>query len=219
VKIEPIHCPACFAAATVPPGADRVTCEYCGTTSFIEQTHGQITLKFEHELAGLRQTLQDSGAQTVQSVRASAEDTQKEIQRLRLSQELSTVEMRLANTQAEYRALARNTDKKQSKTVKAQLAQLEREVGALTAQRAQIYNALVALDPYQMEGARSSMGSGNRMIGCLGWGALWFTLFLMFSTLLVNVLGETGALLALILSAAIVIYAQRRRKHKAMYVS
>lgn len=219
MKIEPIHCPACFAAATVPPGADRVTCEYCGTTSFIEQTHGQITLKFEHELAGLRQTLQDSGAQTVQSVRASAEDTQKEIQRLRLSQELSTVEMRLANTQAEYRALARNTDKKQSKTVKAQLAQLEREVGALTAQRAQIYNALVALDPYQMEGARSSMGSGNRMIGCLGWGALWFTLFLMFSTLLVNVLGETGALLALILSAAIVIYAQRRRKHKAMYVS
>ena len=69
MKIEPIHCPACFAAATISPGADRVTCEYCGTTSFIEQSHGQVTLKFEHELAGLKQTLQDSSAQTAQSVR------------------------------------------------------------------------------------------------------------------------------------------------------
>ena len=98
--------PACFAAATIPPGADRVTCEYCGTTSFIEQSQGQVTLKFEHELAGIRQTLQDSGAQTVQSVRASAEDTQKEIQLLRLSQELTSVDMRMANMQSELRAKA-----------------------------------------------------------------------------------------------------------------
>lgn len=223
MKIEPIHCPACFAAATVPPGADRVTCEYCGTTSFIEQSQGQVTLKFEGELAGLRQTLQDSGAQTAQSVRASAEDTQKEIQRLRLSQELSAVEMRLANAQAEHRALARNTDKKQGKTVKAQLAQLEREVGALTAQRANIHNSLNALNPAPMQGAGDSMATsfakgqagGKRMVGCLGWGALWLMLFTLLGGLFMSVLGDTGAMIGFILSIAIVVYYQRRRKRKA----
>ncbi|MBP6788146.1 MAG: hypothetical protein KA170_11200 [Candidatus Promineofilum sp.] len=224
MKIEPIHCPACFAAATVPPGADRVTCEYCGTTSFIEQSHGQVTLRFEHELAGLRQTLQDSSAQTAQSVRATAEDTQKEIQRLRLSQELAAVEMRLANAQAEHRALKRNNDKKQSKAVKSQLAQLEREVGALNGQRMQIQNSLAALNPAPAEpaGTQAPMTSsfakgqtpGNRMMGCLGWAALWLTLFMLIGGLLINVLGEVGAVIALVLSTAIVIYAQRRRKRK-----
>ncbi len=224
MKIEPIHCPACFAAATVPPGADRVTCEYCGTTSFIEQSHGQVTLRFEHELAGLRQTLQDSSAQTAQSVRATAEDTQKEIQRLRLSQELAAVEMRLANAQAEHRALKRNNDKKQSKAVKSQLAQLEREVGALNGQRMQIQNSLAALNPAPAEpaGTQAPMTSsfakgqtpGNRMMGCLGWAALWLTLFMLIGSLLINVLGEVGAVIALVLSTAIVIYAQRRRKRK-----
>ena len=224
MKIEPIHCPACFAAATVPPGADRVTCEYCGTTSFIEQSHGQVTLRFEHELAGLRQTLQDSSAQTAQSVRATAEDTQKEIQRLRLSQELAAVEMRLANAQAEHRALKRNNDKKQSKAVKSQLAQLEREVGALNGQRMQIQNSLTALNPAPTEpaGTRASMASsfdkgqatGNRMMGCLGWAALWLTLFMLIGSLLINVAGEAGAVIAMVLSTVIVIYAQRRRKRK-----
>lgn len=223
MKIEPIHCPACFAAASVPPGADRVTCEYCGTTSFIEQSHGQVTLKFEHELAGIKQTLQDSSAQTAQSVRASAEDTQREIQRLRLSQELAAVEMRLANAGAEYRALQRNSDKKQSKTVKTQLSQLEREAGALNAQRAQIHNALAALNPAPMEGARTSMTSGfaksqsggNRVIGCLGWSVLWFTLFMVIGSLLISILGDVGGWLTLILSTAIVFYIYHRRKRKA----
>ena len=224
MKIEPIHCPACFAAATVPPGADRVTCEYCGTTSFIEQSHGQVTLRFEHELAGLRQTLQDSSAQTAQSVRATAEDTQKEIQRLRLSQELAAVEMRLANAQAEHRALKRNNDKKQSKAVKSQLAQLEREVGALNGQRMQIQNSLAALNPAPAEpaGTQAPMTSsfakgqtpGNRMMGCLGWAALWLTLFMLIGSLLINVAGEAGAVIAMVLSTVIVIYAQRRRKRK-----
>lgn len=226
MKIEPIHCPACFAAVTVSPGADRVTCEYCGTTSFIEQSHGQVTLRFEHELAGLRQTLQDSSAQTNQSVRATAEDTQKEIQHLRLSQELSAVEMRLANAQAEHRALKRNNDKKHSKAVKSQLAQLEREVGALNDQRMQIQNSLAALNPApaQPVDTRASMASsfakgqatGNRMMGCLGWSALWLTLFMLIGSLLINVFGEVGGLLSLIMSTAIVIYAQRRRKRKTV---
>ncbi len=229
MKIEPIHCPACFAAATVPQGADRVTCEYCGTTSFIEQSHGQVTLKFEHELAGIKQTLQDSSAQTAQSVRASAEDTQREIQRLRLSQELAAVEMRLANAGAEYRVLQRNSDKKQSKTVKAQLSQLEREAGALNAQRTQIQTALIALNPAPTERAdgQASMASGfakgqaggNRMMGCLGWGFLWLTLVSVIVGLFGSVLGDPGAVLGLILGTVIVLYIRHRRKRKVSVVS
>jgi hypothetical protein len=229
MKIEPIHCPACFAAASVPPGADRVTCEYCGTTSFIEQSHGQVTLKFEHELAGIKQTLQDSSAQTAQSVRASAEDTQREIQRLRLSQELAAVEMRLANAGAEYRALQRNSDKKQSKTVKTQLSQLEREAGALNAQRSQIHAALVALNPAPTERAdgQASMASGfakgqtggNRMMGCLGWGFLWMTLVSVIVGLFGSALGDTGAVLGLILGTVIVLYIRHRRKRKTSVAS
>lgn len=229
MKIEPIHCPACFAAASVPPGADRVTCEYCGTTSFIEQSHGQVTLKFEHELAGIKQTLQDSSAQTAQSVRASAEDTQREIQRLRLSQELAAVEMRLANAGAEYRVLQRNSDKKQSKTVKAQLSQLEREAGALNAQRTQIQTALIALNPAPTERAdgQASMASGfakgqaggNRMMGCLGWGFLWLTLVSVIVGLFGSVLGDPGAVLGLILGTVIVLYIRHRRKRKVSVVS
>ena len=157
-------------------------------------------------------------------MRATAEDTQKEIQRLRLSQELSAVEMRLANAQAEHRALKRNNDKKQSKAVKSQLAQLEREVGALNGQRMQIQNSLTALNPAPTEpaGTRASMASsfdkgqatGNRMMGCLGWAALWLTLFMLIGSLLINVAGEAGAVIAMVLSTVIVIYAQRRRKRK-----
>ena len=226
MKIEPVHCPACFAAATVPQGADRVTCEYCGTTSFIEQSHGQVTLKFEHELAGIKQTLQDSSAQTAQSVRASAEDTQREIQRLRLSQELAAVEMRLANAGAEYRTLQRNSDKKQSKTVKTQLSQLEREAGALNAQRAQIHAALVALNPTatELEG-RSASGfakgraGGNRMMGCLGWGFLWMMLVGVIVSLFGSAFGDTGVVLGLILGTVIILYIRHRRTRKASAAS
>jgi hypothetical protein len=215
VKIEPIHCPACFAAATIPPGADRVTCEYCGTTSFIEQSQGQVTLKFAHELEGLRQTLQDSSAQTAQSVRATAEDTQKELQRLRLSQELSTVDARLGNTQAELRALQRGANKK-NKMVKTQIASLERQSVELSARSRQLQTELNLLAPASASAAAVTKGragkSGGR--GCLMSGLLWFVLFTVLGGLLGQIAGEVGLLLALVASIAIVVYLQRRRAAK-----
>lgn len=223
MKIEAIHCPACFAAATILPGADRMTCEYCGTTSFIEQSQGQVTLKLAHELAGLQQTLQDSDVQTARSVRSTAEETQKELQSLRLGQELSTVDMRLASVQAELRTLQRNTDKKQSKAIKSQVSTLERELGALSAQRARLQNAIAALGPVAFDAPSKAVAAASRGrnqsirgLGCLGWGLLWMTLFLLFGTLLTQVAGEAGPLLSLVLSIAVVVYLQRRRQRKAL---
>lgn len=223
MNIEPVHCPACRAIVNVPPDADRVTCEYCGTTSLIELSQGQVTLKLSQELAGLRQTLQDSGVQTAESVRTSAEDTQKEIQRMRLGHELSIVDMRLANLQSEVRLLQRDTDKKKSKTLKNQLAELEKQEKALIEQRAYIQKSLVALDPGQSDlliGSNSSAAqinsnNKNSVLGCLGWTTLWFIIFTLISGLFAQALGEFGIVLGVILSIALIYYIQRRRKRKA----
>lgn len=220
MHIEPIHCPACFAAATIPPAVDRVTCEYCGTTSFIEQSQGQVTLKFAHELAGLRQTFQDSGAQTAESVRASAADTQKELQRLRLSQELSAVEVAVANTQAELRAVQRSANKKNSRTVKTQSAALEKKTAELNARGRQLQASLNALDPATpvaagLAATKKSPTGRSRAGGCLLWGTAWFGLFILLSGMLMQALGEVGIMLALIFSIVIVVYFQHRRARKA----
>lgn len=147
MNIEPVRCPSCLAAVEVSPGMDRATCEYCGTTSLIELSQGQVTLKLSNELSGLRQTFQDSNAQTTQSVLKSSEDTQKELQRLRLNQELATVELRLANAQSELRSLQRNTDKK-NKGYKADALNLENQIKTLNTQSTQIQKSIRALDPF-----------------------------------------------------------------------
>lgn len=220
MRVEPVHCPACQAIVNVPPEMDKVTCEYCGTTSLIEHSQGQVTLKLSQELAGLRQTLQDSSIQTAQSVRATGEDTQKELQRLRLSHELSTIEMRQANVQAELRALQRNPDKK-NKVLKAQLADLEREVNVLNTQRAQLHQSLYALSPTESAvkpdfGTTTPQKGGNGFLGCLGWGMLWFILFMFLSGLFGQVAGDAGLFLGFVLSIGLVVYFQRRRRRKAL---
>jgi hypothetical protein len=198
---------------------DRATCEYCGTTSLIELSQGQVTLKLTNELSGLRQTLQESNAQTTQSVLKSSEDTQKELQRLRLNQELATVELRLANAQSELRSLQRNSDKK-NKSYKADVLNLENQIKRLNTQSVQIQKSISALDPIGssigMNNSVAGQSSGNRLLGCLGWGFLWMTLFVMLSGLLMSALGEAGIILGFILSIIAVVFIQRRRRQKVM---
>lgn len=121
MKIEPLHCPSCLAILEASPGADRATCEYCGTISFIEYSDGRASVKSEQQWAELKQIIQDTGATTAQNVLARSEDAKREIQQLRLSQELTSVELRMTNIQAEIRSLQRNTDKKAKKTSKNRL--------------------------------------------------------------------------------------------------
>lgn len=219
MNIEPVRCPACLAAVEVSPGMDRATCEYCGTTSLIDLSEGQVKLKLSNELSGLRQALQESNAQTTQSVLKSSEDTHKELQRLRLNQELATVELRLANAQSELRSLQRNSDKK-NKAYKADVLNLENQIKSLNTQSVQIHKSIRALDPIDssvpITNSISSQASGNRFLGCLGWGFLWMTLFVMISVLLMSALGEAGIILGFILSIIMVVFAQRRRRQKSM---
>lgn len=215
MNINPVRCPSCLAIVEVSPGMDRATCEYCGTTSLIELSEGQVSLKLSNELSGLRQSFQESNLQTNQSVLKSSEDTQKELQRLRLNQELATVELRLANAQSELRSLQRNSDKK-NKSYKADALNLENQIKRLHTQSAQIQKSIKAIDPIdspiQIEKAVAGQASGNRFLGCLGWSFLWLTLSAILAGLLGSAIGEAGIFLGMILSAIIVVFFQRRRQ-------
>lgn len=219
MNIEPVRCPSCLAAVEVSPEMDRATCEYCGTTSLIDLSQGQVTLRLSNELSGLRKTFQESNTQTTQSVLKSSEDTQKELQRLRLNQELTTVELRLANAQSELRSLQRNSDKK-NKAYKIDALNLETQIKSLNTQSVQIQKSLRALDPIgssiEINNTVAGQASENRFLGCLGWGFLWMTLFVIVSGLLGQALGEVGIIVGFFLSILIVVFIQRRRRQKVM---
>lgn len=215
MKIEPVRCPACFAVVEVPPNIDRATCEYCGTTSLIDLSQGQVTLKMASELSGLRQKVEETNALAAQSTLKSSADTQKELQRLRLNQELATVELRLANAQSEIRSLQRNSGKK-NKNYKRDLLALETQVRALNAQSVQIQESLRALDPtgplLELNQAATKQAGGRSLLGCLGWGFLWMTLFIIMAGMFMQAMGDAGIIVGLIATIAIYVFFRRRRK-------
>ena len=170
------------------------------------------------ELSGLRQKVEETNALAAQSALKSSEDTQKELQRLRLTQELTTVELRLANAQAEVRSLQRNPDKK-NKNYKRELLSLESQVRTLNAQNSQIQQSLRALDPPGLPipeldhiATNQKQASGRGLLGCLGWGFLWMTLFIMLAGLFMQAMGDAGIIVGLIATIAIYVFFRRRRR-------
>ena len=222
MNIEPVHCPSCLAIVEVSPEMDKATCEYCGTTSIIEHSEGHTTLRLTKEIEVLRRTLQDANAQTAQTVLASNESTQRELQYLRLNQELSSVDMRLANTQAEIRSLQREPDKKARKRNLSQIKNLQNSERDLTARRFEIQKAQKALYPSGTDSSianardeSSVTGRGRISVsGCLAWSVLWLMLVSIITATLGQVLGEIGIFVGMILSTAIIVYLQRRRQRK-----
>lgn len=220
MQIQPVHCPACQAVVDVPPEMDRVACEYCGTVSVIEHSEGRVTLKLAEEIAGLKQSLQDSTSSTVHSIQVSSENTQREIQHLRLTQELTLVETRLAGVQAEIATLQRNTDKKAQKVVKSQLATKQQEAAELEARRTGIESSISALYPsaepaIAFDAEISGDKSKGRLRGCLGLAAIWLLSFLIFAMLFSVTIGDPIILPTIFSLAAVGFIYYRRRKKTA----
>lgn len=167
------------------------------------------------ELSGLRQKVEETNALAAQSTLKSSADTQKELQRLRLNQELATVELRLANAQSEIRSLQRNSGKK-NKNYKRDLLTLETQVRALNAQSVQIQESLRALDPtgplLELNQAATKQAGGRSLLGCLGWGFLWMTLFIIMAGMFMQAMGDAGIIVGLIATIAIYVFFRRRRK-------
>lgn len=167
------------------------------------------------ELSGLRQKVEETNALAAQSALKSSADTQKELQRLRLNQELATVELRLANAQSEIRSLQRNSGKK-NKNYKRDLLTLETQVRALNAQSVQIQESLRALDPtgplLELNQAATKQAGVRSLLGCLGWGFLWMTLFIIMAGMFMQAMGDAGIIVGLIATIAIYVFFRRRRK-------
>jgi uncharacterized membrane protein YhaH (DUF805 family) len=89
------QCPACAAPLPVQPGQRRLKCDYCASALSVERHGDEISLELAEQVID---KLQQSGAQT-----------QAEFTRMRLTQELHSAEMRLANVQSEMRSIQRST--------------------------------------------------------------------------------------------------------------
>jgi uncharacterized membrane protein YhaH (DUF805 family) len=118
------RCPACSAPLPIQPGDQRLTCGYCGASLNIERHGHGISVELAQRVIG---SIEQNGAQT-----------QVEFRRLRLTQELSSAEMRLANVQSERRAIARGpinpVSRAQLNELQAQELELQQQVTTLQAQ-------------------------------------------------------------------------------------
>lgn len=118
------QCPACAAPLPVQPAQRRVKCDYCGSALSVEQQGDQISLELAERVID---KLQQSGAQT-----------HAELTRMRLTQELHSAEMRLANVQSEMRSIQRGPSNVISRTHLNELhlesQALQKQIAAIKAQ-------------------------------------------------------------------------------------
>ncbi len=115
------RCPICSAPLTIPPDAGQARCPYCGTSFTVQRSGGGVALNLAD--------------QVTDAVHQSASATRSELQRLQLTQELSTARLRLANVQREIRTLKRLPP---SGVTKTQLAELQRQEAGLRARVAEL---------------------------------------------------------------------------------
>lgn len=222
MQIHPVHCPSCQAIVDVSVEMDRVQCEYCGTVSIIEHSNGRVSLILAEEIAGLKQSLQDSTLFTAEHIRSSGENTQREIQHLRLTQELALVETRLDGIQADIDSLEHNTDKKVRNIVGVQLKTKRQQAAELATRRDRINDSIAALYPVAEPATAPTMveevpatkvrGRGR---GCLVWFGVWFLIYLAYGMFFTVVIDDPVTLPMLFSLATVGIIYYRRRKRAA----
>lgn len=115
------RCPACAGPLSIQPGTRRVQCVYCGSALSIARDGDEISVTLAEEVLG--------------KIEASGAQTQAELQRLRLLQELSNAEMRLASVQGEMRSIQRG---QMNALARTHLNELHQESLALQKQIAEL---------------------------------------------------------------------------------
>jgi len=110
-QIVKSNCPSCGAPLTLPPGVDKVNCSACGSSLLIEFGDGYYTLKSAEQIAN---AIQHSSGATRDAIIENTFVTKSELQRLQLSQEISSTQMQLTNIESEIRLLFRGPKSKVS---------------------------------------------------------------------------------------------------------
>lgn len=126
MKITSINCPACYAPLQVPQGADRMTCDYCGTMSVVEHHQGNTELKLAQQVS---RSIQDAQSGTAAVMRENTEETLAELKRIRLQQEMTGLKLQLSSVQSEIRQLERE---KQTPKNRRHLEELREDRQSLT---------------------------------------------------------------------------------------
>ena len=146
------RCPVCSAPLTIPPDATQARCPYCGTSFTVQRSSAGVALNLAE--------------QVTDAVHESASATRSELQRLQLTQELSTARLHLANVQREIRTLKRLPP---SGATKMQLAELQRQEADL---RARVNELDRELNP-EAEVTAESLSPAS--IESIPWGWLLFS--------------------------------------------
>ena len=152
-------CPNCGAPVQVPDGATRLQCPYCATSLAVERQGSEVVL----EAAGrIRDTLEQTSAQTQAAIQSGTYVTQAELRRLQIAQDLSMAQMRLTQIQSEIRAIERTP---QTSVTRAQLRELRAQESALKQQIGALQNILnpapVSATPNADNGGGGSAIPGN----------------------------------------------------------
>lgn len=107
MKISKLSCTACGAPISIPEDLDHITCTACGTGLIVERGEGYVALKLAEKIA---RSIEVSGIQTQDAIHENTSVTRQELQRLQISQEVSSLQMQLNGIQTEIRMLRRNVN-------------------------------------------------------------------------------------------------------------
>jgi predicted RNA-binding Zn-ribbon protein involved in translation (DUF1610 family) len=116
MDVQRLVCVSCGAPIDISADTQRLKCAYCGVTLAVERSEGHVALRTVEQV---RRIVEDAGAQT-----------QAELRRLDLGNQLQTAQLQLSSIQAEIRSLQREPA---SSTVTRQLRDLRGQEAILLA--------------------------------------------------------------------------------------
>ncbi len=93
IKTVQVLCASCGAALAIPPDLDQISCAHCGTPLTIVHGDGFVAARLAQAVT--------------RTIETSAAATQAELRRLQLQQERFSLQERIADLEAEERAMRR----------------------------------------------------------------------------------------------------------------
>lgn len=187
MEIVTINCASCGAPIKVPPELDSFNCAFCGANLMVKRGDGYVALKLTEQVT---KSIQDSSAQTQSTIRESTLVTQSELKRLQLGQEISSLQIQLANIRAEIRSLQRQ---KGDRKIKEQLKGLSQHETSLWNRINSLQMTLAGSYPNK-ETAQAHLNAAQQLNskphnGCspLGRGCLTWVLVFMVCTVLIAI--------------------------------
>jgi hypothetical protein len=168
MQIKAIDCPSCGAPVSIGEGSSKARCEYCRKDVLLEP-----------------QMLQDIGNKVANTFQELETQTQAEIRRLQLSQELSMLQMQLSSLRAEKRGLERTGGRQMT----AQIRQIQNEEKVLLDQIGAIQDVLnPPISSVNSKKDQASIPKKNKSKAGMGRFIVKFVAWIFLGSLLASIL-------------------------------